>query len=85
VVEGLLEELEVEAPRLLVLSKADAAGGYDLEFLKERLSGLPVSALRGSGLDELKQALAQRLLAQGVRPAAWAYPSAGAGVSLAEG
>lgn len=85
VVEDLLGELGVEAPRLLVLAKADAAGGYDLEFLKERLSGLPVSALSGLGLDELKQALAQRLLAQGVRPAAWASFPTQAGVPLAKG
>lgn len=73
VVEDLLADLEVEARRVLVLSKADAAGGYDLEFLKERLGGLPVSAVRGLGLNELKQVVAEALLAQGVRPAAWAY------------
>jgi len=72
VVEDLLAELGVESRRLLVLSKADVADGYDLEFLKERLGGLPVAALRGFGLQELKQQLAEVLLAQGVRPAAWA-------------
>ncbi|RDI95674.1 GTPase HflX [Meiothermus sp. QL-1] len=78
VVEALLAELGVEAPRILVLSKADAAGGFDLEFLKERLGGLPVSALKGQGLEELKQAIAGRLRAMGVRPAAWACPPAAA-------
>ncbi len=73
VVEDLLAELEVEARRILVLSKADAADGYDLEFLRERLGGQPASALRGLGLPELKQALAEALMAQGVRPSAWAY------------
>lgn len=73
VVEGLLADLGVEAPRILVLSKADRAGGYDLEFLKERLGGRPVSAVKGFGLPELKEALASTLVAQGVRPATWAY------------
>ncbi|WP_027882209.1 GTPase HflX [Meiothermus rufus] len=77
VVEALLAELGVEARRILVLSKADRADGYDLEFLKERLGGLPVSATQGQGLSELKAALAEALLTQGVRPAAWAsFPAA---------
>jgi GTP-binding protein HflX len=73
VVEDLLAHLGVESRRILVLAKADAAGGYDLEYLKERLGGLPVSAVKGRGLNELKQAVADELIAQGVRPAAWAY------------
>jgi GTP-binding protein HflX len=73
VVEDLLAHLGVESRRILVLAKADAAGGYDLEYLKERLGGLPVSAIKGRGLNELKQAVADALIAQGVRPAAWAY------------
>jgi len=73
VVEELLEELEVKAPRLLVLAKADCAGGYDLEFLKERLGGIPVSALKGTGLPELKAAIVAALIQEGVRPAAWTY------------
>lgn len=73
VVEGLLALLGVESRRMLVLAKADAAGGYDLEYLKERLGGLPVSAVKGLGLSELKQSVADALIALGVRPAAWAY------------
>jgi len=73
VVEALLGELGVEVPRILVLSKADKAGGYDLEFLKERLGGIPVSAVKGEGLPELKAAVADALLAKGVRPVPWAY------------
>ncbi len=73
VVENLLAHLGVESRRILVLAKADATGGYDLEYLKERLGGLPVSAVKGRGLNELKQAVADELIAQGVRPAAWAY------------
>ncbi|MDX2007215.1 MAG: GTPase HflX [Meiothermus sp.] len=72
VVEELLGELGVESQRLLVLSKTDRADGYDLEFLKERLGGLPVSAVKGTGLPELKNAVAEALIAKGVRPAAWA-------------
>lgn len=72
VVEDLLGTLEVEAPQVLVLAKADRAGGYDLEFIKERLGGIPVSAVKGSGLPELKEQIAQRLLSSGVRPAEWA-------------
>jgi GTP-binding protein HflX len=75
VVEALLADLGVEARCILVLSKADAAGGYDLEFLKERLGGWPVSVVKGRGLHELKQAVKEALIAQGVRPAAWAYVS----------
>lgn len=71
VVEGLLGELGVEVPRILVLSKADRAGGYDLEFVRERLGGIAVSALKGEGLPELKAALAEALLAQGIKPAPW--------------
>lgn len=76
VVEELLGELGVEVPRLLVLAKADRAGGYDLEFLKERLGGTPVSAVKGTGMAELKAAVAQALISKGVRPAPWAYVQA---------
>ncbi|AEV15928.1 MAG: GTPase HflX [Thermus sp.] len=72
VVEGLLRELGVEAPRVLALAKADRAAPYDLLYLRERLGGVPVSALKGTGLAELKEALAQALLQAGVRPQAWA-------------
>jgi len=72
VVEQILAELEVEVPRVLVLSKADRAGGYDLEFLRERLGGLAVSAVSGAGLPQLKQAIAEKLIATGMRPASWA-------------
>lgn len=73
VVENLLEDLEVDAQRIVVLSKADRAGGYDLEFIRERLRGIPVSAVKGTGLPELKAIVADALLQKGVRPAPWAY------------
>lgn len=72
VVEDLLAELRVEAPRLVVLSKADRAGQFELEYLLERLGGFPVSAITGKGVAELKRAIAEELLAAGVRPAEWA-------------
>ncbi|TBH17391.1 GTPase HflX [Thermus thermamylovorans] len=72
VVEALLRELGVEAPRVLALAKADRAAPYDLSYLQERLGGVPVSALKGTGLSQLKEALAEALLASGVRPQAWA-------------
>lgn len=72
VVEGLLRELGVEAPRVLALSKADRAAPFDLQYLRERLGGVAVSAVKGTGLAELKEALARALLEAGVRPQAWA-------------
>jgi GTP-binding protein HflX len=72
VVEELLKGLGVEAPRVLVLSKADRAAPYDLLYLRERLGGVAVSALKGTGLKELREALAEGLLKAGVRPQAWA-------------
>jgi GTP-binding protein HflX len=72
VVEELLKGLGVEAPRVLVLSKADRAAPYDLFYLRERLGGVAVSALKGTGLKELREALAEGLLKAGVRPQAWA-------------
>ncbi|KOX90307.1 GTPase HflX [Thermus aquaticus] len=72
VVEELLKGLGVEAPRVLALSKADRAAPYDLLYLRERLGGVAVSALKGTGLKELREALAEGLLKAGVRPQAWA-------------
>ncbi|GAB5602077.1 GTPase HflX [Thermus sp. FJN-A] len=72
VVEALLRDLGVEAPRVLALSKADRAAPYDVYYLRERLGGIPVSAVKGTGLKELKEALAEALLRAGVRPQAWA-------------
>ncbi|RTH14924.1 GTPase HflX [Thermus scotoductus] len=72
VVEELLAELGVEAPRVLALSKADRAAPYDLFYLREKLGGVPVSALKGTGVSELREALAEALLKVGVRPQPWA-------------
>ncbi|TFU24924.1 GTPase HflX [Thermus tengchongensis] len=72
VVEELLAKLGVEAPRVLALSKADRAAPYDLFYLREKLGGVPVSALKGTGVSELREALAEALLRVGVRPQPWA-------------
>ena len=72
VVEDLLRELGVEAPRVLALSKADRAAPFDLQYLRERLGGVAVSAVKGTGLSELREALARALLETGVQPQAWA-------------
>ncbi len=72
VVEDLLAELGFQAPAVLVLNKADRADPYDLELARERLGGLPVSAVRGEGLGELKRRLAEALIRAGFQPAAWA-------------
>ena len=72
VVEEVLGGLGVEAPRILALNKVDQAAPYDVYYLQDRLGGIAVSALKGTGLDELKSQLKEVLLAQGVRPQAWA-------------
>ncbi|MER3537427.1 MAG: GTPase HflX [Thermus sp.] len=72
VVEEVLRGLEVGAPRVLALNKADKAAPYDLSYLQDRLGGVAVSALKGTGLEALKARLREVLLAQGVRPQAWA-------------
>lgn len=72
VVEEVLEDLGVEAPRILALNKIDRAAPYDVYYLQDRLGGVAVSALKGTGLDELKSRLREALLAQGVRPPVWA-------------
>lgn len=72
VVESLLDQLEVEVPRVLALSKIDRADPYDVHLLKERLAGIPVSAVSKAGLDELRTLLGQRLQAQGIPPVSWA-------------
>lgn len=71
-VEDVLRELGVEQPRVLALNKADRADPYDVDFVQERLGGLVISATKREGLEALKQALVQALVARGVRPQAWA-------------
>ncbi len=72
-VEALLSELGVEAPLVHALNKVDRADPYDVDWAREHYGGIPVSALRGEGLDVLREALAQALVEAGIRPAHWAF------------
>lgn len=76
IVEELLRELEIEAPRLLVLNKIDVADPYEVQFLRERLGGLPTSARRQIGLEELKGEVARALQGH-IQPPAWALSKSG--------
>ncbi len=60
-VDRILDELELEPPRLIVLNKADAAGPALLAGLRQRFEALAVSARTKAGLDELKAELARAL------------------------
>lgn len=57
-VSRILDQLELDRPRMVVLNKADIADKAELEQLRERYSAIAVSALTGEGLDELKERLA---------------------------
>ncbi|WP_456476966.1 GTPase HflX [Oceanithermus sp.] len=72
IVEDRLQEMGVEARRLPVVNKVDRADPYDRMHLEERLGALPVSALRGDGLDELKAWVARELVARGLPAQPWA-------------
>jgi GTP-binding protein HflX len=66
-VDQLLEELGMsEIPLLLVLNKQDLVAPDEMRALARKLDGLPVSALRRTGMKTLIQAAEQRLGA--VRP-----------------
>ena len=60
-VERILEELEVEVPRQVVLNKADLADAITLRELGERYDAPGVSAATGAGVQELKTLLASKL------------------------
>lgn len=57
----ILDELEVEVPRLIVLNKADLADPTVLRELGGRYDASTVSAETGVGLDDLKALLAKTL------------------------
>ncbi|WP_457638348.1 GTPase HflX [Oceanithermus sp.] len=77
-VEAQLDELQPPAPRLLVLNKADRADPFDLEMLAEKLAAPVVSAVKGTGLDELKRLVAQKLVLEGLPAQDWAQYDLGA-------
>jgi len=60
-VQRILDELELEPPRLVVINKADAADPGVLRELEERYGAVSVSAVTGEGLDRLRRQLASVL------------------------
>lgn len=60
-VQRILDELELEPPRLVVINKSDTADPQVLGQLRERYGAVAVSALSGDGIDELKAQLAHVL------------------------
>ncbi len=60
-VQRILDALGLEPPRRVVLNKADVADAEVLAGLQERYRAVAVSARSGSGLDDLKAALAAAL------------------------
>lgn len=66
-VNRILDELELERPRVIVLNKADITPADELAGLRERYSATAVSALTGDGLDALRERLADILEPSGSR------------------
>ncbi len=54
-----------EVPTILVLNKIDEADPDEIEELRQDLDGVPVSALRGDGLDELLDRIERTLWKEG--------------------
>ena len=71
-VQRILDDLELEPPRLVVLNKADLADAQVIGELGERYRAHSVSALSGAGLDELKRELAEQLTAHRSSPLPYA-------------
>lgn len=67
-VNRILDDLQLEPPRLIVLNKSDLADGIDLEQLSQRYGALAVSARTGAGLTELRSRLAAILEPSSVAP-----------------
>lgn len=67
-VNRILDALELEVPRAVVLNKADQAERYTLQQLEDRYDSLSVSALSQQGLDELKAQLAAIIEGPGHEP-----------------
>ncbi len=68
-VRRILEDLgTADLPTVVALNKADAADPDVIEREQARLGGVPVSAARGVGLDDLKAALRGALLPFTVTP-----------------
>src|SRR5690606_895848 len=63
-VQRILDELQLEPKRLVVLNKADSADEQVLAELAERYSAVSVSAATNTGIDVLKSAIVSALPAQ---------------------
>ena len=73
-VQRILDELELEPPRLIVLNKADLADQLHISELSERYDAVAVSAITGAGLDELRTALTLQLEST-AQPPAGSHPA----------
>ena len=60
-VQHILDELQLEPRRLVVLNKSDAADGQVLAELAERYTAVSVSAAKNVGIDALKSAIVSAL------------------------
>ncbi len=60
-VQRILDDLDLEPPRLVVINKADAADQSNLAGLEERYGAVSVSATAGDGLEALRSQLAEVL------------------------
>lgn len=60
-VQRILDGLELNVPKLMVLNKADIADQHFLHDLRTRYEGIALSAVTGEGLDELKAILAAQI------------------------
>ncbi|HEX2864114.1 MAG TPA: GTPase HflX [Deinococcales bacterium] len=71
-VEDILAELELPDTmgRVLALNQVDRADPFDLDVLQERFGGVRVSALSGTGLDELRRTLEDTLRRTAFAPVA---------------
>ncbi len=60
-VERILDDLELDPPRMVVINKSDEADQQVTDQLRERYGAVAVSALTGEGLGDLKDRLAHVL------------------------
>ncbi len=67
-VQRILDDLELEPPRLIVLNKSDQADQVHIAELSERYDAVTVSAVTGAGLDDLRAALTAQLESASERP-----------------
>ena len=81
-VNRILDSLDIEVERLVVINKADAASKDTLQQLGERYEADCVSALSGEGIDNLKARLARTLEGPGHIPLQERYAKLGVEASI---